>query len=202
MAKRSEFAEHIKILRVKQGMDQAELAKRLGMAQTAVSAWETGQNTPSAEALVKMGNLASYPDCLFFYEQAGMDLKRITAVGDTLKRCLDFVKQVKGSREYEQLQGRITGMNQEDQLNAVLESMAGLGHLVGIPFDEVTSIFEQLVEQIDPIAAKKLGSRLHWGTPYDKINFMRGTAAKILHLKKKKHPWDRKPGGGGSLGQG
>jgi transcriptional regulator with XRE-family HTH domain len=183
MAKISELPEHIKILRVKQGMNQTDLGKYLGVGQTAVSAWETGDNTPPAEALVRMGNLASYPDCLFFYEKAGMDLKRVTAVGDTLKTCLDFVKQHMGSRDYEQLQGRITGMNQEDQLNSVLESMGGLSHLVGEPFDEMASVVLQLVKQINPAEAEQLNQHLWSGTPYDKIKWIKGTAAKILYLK-------------------
>jgi transcriptional regulator with XRE-family HTH domain len=195
MAKPSEFPERIKILRVRQGMNQTELGKCLGVGQAAVSAWETGENTPSAESLVKMGNLASYPDCLFFYDQAGMDLKRVTAVGDALKTCLDFVKEHAGSRDCEQLRGRITGMNQEDQLNTVLESMAGLGGLGPVTsrfLEKVVPAILQLVEQIDPAAAREL--RPHVGgdeSPVLQIGYMRTTAAKILHLKKKKHPWDR-----------
>jgi len=194
MAKGSEFSEAIKILRVKQDMDQADLARCLGMGQTAVSAWETGQNTPSAEALVKMGNLASYPDCLFFYEKAGMDLKRVSQVGKALDVCLNFIRHF-DSRTYDQLGARIVGMDREEQLSAVLESMGGLGHLspVTSPFlDEVVPAILQLVEEIDPAAATEL--RPHVGgydSPALQIGYMRTTAAKILHLKKKKHPWDR-----------
>lgn len=191
MAKTAEFAEHIRILRVKQGMNQTELGKYLGVGQTAVSAWETGDNAPPAEALVKMGNLASHPDCLFFYEKAGMDLKRVTAVADTLDRCLRFVELHTGAREYKQLRERITRMNQEDQLNAVLESMSGLSHLVGEPFDEMASVSLQLVQQLDPNAAKELKQGLWSGTPYDKLKYIRSAAARVLKLKKKKHPWDR-----------
>lgn len=92
MAKKSEFAEPIRILRVKQDMNQTDLGKYLGVGQAAVSAYETGENTPPAEALVKMGNLASYPDCLFFYEKAGMDLTRVAPTSKALEECLDFIR--------------------------------------------------------------------------------------------------------------
>jgi transcriptional regulator with XRE-family HTH domain len=194
MVKKSEFAEAIKILRVKQGMNQTELGKYLGVGQAAVSAMETGENTPRRETLEKMGNLAPYPDCLFFYEKAGMDLKRITAVSNALARCLDFVKYM-DLWTHEGLRGRILGLDREEQLNIVLESMGHLPRLVPTNsrfLDEVVPAVLQFVEDIDPAAATEL--RPHVGG-YDsaalQIGYMRTTAAKVLHLKKKKHPRDR-----------
>jgi transcriptional regulator with XRE-family HTH domain len=205
MAKMSEFPERIKILRVKQGMNQTELGNYLGVGQTAVSKWETGENPPPAEALVKMGNMEDYPDCLFFYEKAGMDLRRVSQVGKALDVCLDFIKWV-DSRTYDQLHGRILGMDREEQLSTVLESMAGLGGLSPVTsrfLDEAVPAVLQLVEEIDPGAARELRQHVGgYGSAYDQIKYMRSAVAKILHLKPKKHPWERDPGGGGSLGQG
>lgn len=203
MAKTSKFREPIRLLRVKQDMTQADLAKHLGVGQTAVSAWETGDNTPPADALVKMGNIAPYPDCLFFYEKAGMDLKRITAVGDTLKRCLDFVKQHTGTREFDQLQVRIAGMNQEDQLAHVLQSMGGLPGLAhGLELGDVETAFGKLIEHIDPGYAKRIGPLHLGGSAYDRIRQMSGAAMSLLRLKKKKHPWERDGDPSQSLGAG
>lgn len=187
MGKRSEFHEPIRVLRVKQGMTQTDLAKYLGVGQTAVSAWETGDNTPPADALVKMGNLASYPDCLFFYEKAGMDLKRVTAVGDTLKRCLDFVQQHMRTRDYEELQGHIASMNQEDQLAHVLQSMNGLPGLAGHHLDlgDVQTAFRELIMYIDPDYRKHIGPLHLEGSAYDRIRAMSGAAQALLRVKKK-----------------
>lgn len=43
--------------RQKAGLSQAQVAKELGVDQSAVSRWETGENMPRAEALVLMAKL-------------------------------------------------------------------------------------------------------------------------------------------------
>jgi transcriptional regulator with XRE-family HTH domain len=45
---------NIKILRTGQKMTQAELAEKIGVDQTAVSQWETGQTYPKASLLPKI----------------------------------------------------------------------------------------------------------------------------------------------------
>ena len=195
MATMSEFRERIGILRVKQDMSQADLGRYLGLGQGAVSMWETGENIPPAEALVKMGNLACYPDCLFFYEKAGMDMKRVTAVANVLKTCLDFIEDRVHLQQYKQLQRCVAGMNQEDQLNHVLDYIGGLGGLSPDSpgfLDEVVPAILQFVEQIDPAAAKELRPHVGgYGSAYDQMRYVGSTAGRILKLKKKKHPWER-----------
>lgn len=44
-------------LRRENGMNQKELGEQLGVAQTTVSAWETGKTEPDSSALGKMANL-------------------------------------------------------------------------------------------------------------------------------------------------
>lgn len=50
----------LKKQREKRGITQAELAKKLGVTQEAVTKWETGRNKPRASTLIK---LAEILDC-------------------------------------------------------------------------------------------------------------------------------------------
>lgn len=47
----------IAVLRREHGMNQKELGEQLGVAQTTVSAWETGKTEPDGSAMAKMSNL-------------------------------------------------------------------------------------------------------------------------------------------------
>jgi putative transcriptional regulator len=48
---------NIKSLRTSQKMTQAELAEKIGVDQTAVSQWETGQTYPKASLLPKIAEV-------------------------------------------------------------------------------------------------------------------------------------------------
>jgi DNA-binding XRE family transcriptional regulator len=71
------WQQKIRALRKARSMNQAEFAEALHVTQQTVSAWENGQYDPSAETFTRLGNLAEYPDCLWFYEQAGVNLSNI-----------------------------------------------------------------------------------------------------------------------------
>ena len=49
--------EKIKNLRVNSGMDQVQLAKRLGITKSAVNSWETGTNSPSLSYIIKLAHI-------------------------------------------------------------------------------------------------------------------------------------------------
>lgn len=51
------MGERIKELRKKSGMTQTDLAKKLGVTKGTISTWETGNRTPSFDALDTMGEL-------------------------------------------------------------------------------------------------------------------------------------------------
>ncbi len=53
------IADKIKILREKQGLTQAELAKRLGITRSGVNAWEMGITVPSTQYIVQLSLLFS-----------------------------------------------------------------------------------------------------------------------------------------------
>ena len=49
--------EKIKNLRVNSGMNQVQLAKRLGITKSAVNSWETGINSPSLSYIIKLAQI-------------------------------------------------------------------------------------------------------------------------------------------------
>jgi len=73
MKKKLEASQLIKKLREDHGYStQKAFADALGLGQTVVSAWETGDNVPSSEAWVKIGNLLPYPDNVRCFKRAGI----------------------------------------------------------------------------------------------------------------------------------
>lgn len=57
----------LKVLRVKKGMSQSDLAKALGTTQMTVSAWETGRSTPRPPMMQKIADYFGVSkDELFF----------------------------------------------------------------------------------------------------------------------------------------
>ena len=48
------IADKIKLLREKQGITQAELARRLGVTRSGVNAWEMGISVPSTQYIVEL----------------------------------------------------------------------------------------------------------------------------------------------------
>lgn len=88
MAKPPEISDRIKALRTERGESQLQFASVLGMRQATISDWEsaTTDTVPSAESYVQLGNLAPYPDSLWFWQQAGIDQSvMLSAAGKLLK---------------------------------------------------------------------------------------------------------------------
>jgi DNA-binding XRE family transcriptional regulator len=92
MRKRVDSAEMVKRARQAAGVNQAGLAKLLGVTQSRVSEWENGRREPTAEAWIAMGNLALYPDCLAYYERAGIVAQRLEQVDWAADELLKFLK--------------------------------------------------------------------------------------------------------------
>lgn len=67
--------------------NQSDLAQALGVSQGAVSDWERGKYLPSAETIIKLGNMAPGTEAaLGFWKQAGLDVARaLAAVGSILQ---------------------------------------------------------------------------------------------------------------------
>jgi DNA-binding XRE family transcriptional regulator len=72
-----DWADRIAALRQYLGLLQTQFAELFGVTQAAVSQWESGSREPSVENYIRMGNLADEADCIWFWERAGVDMKRI-----------------------------------------------------------------------------------------------------------------------------
>ncbi|MFP5234750.1 MAG: S24 family peptidase [Acidobacteriota bacterium] len=57
---------------------QAGLAERLGVSPATVSRWIQGKHEPTSEGYVLLGNLAVGPDCVYFWERAGVEMGKLT----------------------------------------------------------------------------------------------------------------------------
>ncbi len=85
MKKNSEVVKRVKALRKALDMNQLEFAKHGGFPQSRVSEWESGK-APSADAYIRLGNLASHPDNLWFWEQAGLTPQALVAAASKVMR--------------------------------------------------------------------------------------------------------------------
>jgi transcriptional regulator with XRE-family HTH domain len=55
------LVDRLKYARLLAGLEQAEIAARLGVARTTVSAWETGRTEPSATNFVRWAHVTGQP---------------------------------------------------------------------------------------------------------------------------------------------
>ena len=68
-----EWSDRIRRLVTGLKLTQASLAERLGVSPATVSRWIQGKIEPTAENYVALGNLATRPDGVYFWERAGID---------------------------------------------------------------------------------------------------------------------------------
>jgi transcriptional regulator with XRE-family HTH domain len=75
------IAENIRSLRGARKMTQAELAKRIGVTDATISAYEVGTRTPSFEALVKLAQVfrVSTDNLLGFSNRYVIDVSKLNA---------------------------------------------------------------------------------------------------------------------------
>lgn len=66
------FAERIKALRGRLGMNQTTFARAVGAGQGAVSKWEKGESKPYPDTFIQIARLADDADKFFFMDQAGV----------------------------------------------------------------------------------------------------------------------------------
>jgi len=84
MKKIPSAGERIKSLRTARGETQAQFADVVGVTQPMISAWEGAREIPSSETYLRLGNLAAYPENLWFLEQAGMKSGLISSIANEL----------------------------------------------------------------------------------------------------------------------
>ena len=76
------FGDRIKRLRGDKTL--AEFADLIGVGKTTVSEWEMGNNNPEGESWAAMANLAPYPENIWFWRQAGVDIQAVLSATEKL----------------------------------------------------------------------------------------------------------------------
>jgi transcriptional regulator with XRE-family HTH domain len=75
-----EWARPIRELRQELGLNQAELGLRLHYSPMAISWWERGEQEPTDQAYIELGNLAGNPECWHFGGRAGLHSENLLRV--------------------------------------------------------------------------------------------------------------------------
>jgi SOS-response transcriptional repressor LexA len=89
----SEWVAKILQLRKRLGLNQSEFASHLNYSAMALSRWESGTHEPTAEAYVRMGNLAGPRESKWFWTRAGLkssDLSPMFPEGSGMLHKADF----------------------------------------------------------------------------------------------------------------
>lgn len=66
------ITQRIRKVRKDLGLRQEDFAKRIGLDQTTISKWETGNAKPTPDAMVKLASVSEGIDKIFFLEHAGL----------------------------------------------------------------------------------------------------------------------------------
>ncbi len=101
--------EKIKKLRKENGLTQAELAKKLGVAPTAVSAWEGNHNRPLMDKIAILADMFNVP-VTHFFEQEGEAVKEPSTTYEYLSKIVNLpivgtVSCGNGVLAYEDIEG-------------------------------------------------------------------------------------------------
>src|ERR1700758_3922039 len=75
-----EWARTIKAVRLKLRLSQSELAEKLETSAMAISRWERGEFTPSADVYLRLGKLMGDRLCWFFWGRAGLSTADVMRV--------------------------------------------------------------------------------------------------------------------------
>lgn len=99
----TDISHNIKKIRQQCGCTQEELAKKLGVSQTAIALWENGTRTPSMDIIEKIANifdirpsfLMGWDDCNIKIDQnIDEEIKKLSATNLTQEEVIALVKKI------------------------------------------------------------------------------------------------------------
>lgn len=89
------FSDNLKRIRIEKGMSQQELAKEIGVSQTAIYQWEKGTRTPKIDAITKLVNALNVKPTEFFKEKRdGEEIIEITLPGISADNITDYLNAI------------------------------------------------------------------------------------------------------------
>lgn len=84
------LSDKLKLLRIQHNLSQSEVAKRLDMSPSIISAYESGERTPSLEILIALANLyhastdyllgVNYPRDTVVLDTSNLNKQQLTAL--------------------------------------------------------------------------------------------------------------------------
>jgi SOS-response transcriptional repressor LexA len=84
-SRRPLWADAIRELRSRLGLNQEEFGARIGFSAMAVSRWERGALEPPSHGYIRLGNLARDASCWRFWERAGLRSEDVMRVVPTVQ---------------------------------------------------------------------------------------------------------------------
>jgi len=189
--KKSQIAQEIEKLRKSLGMNQAQFAAGIDASQAAVSLWETGEGEPSGETCLKLGNLAPFPLRLWFWEQAGLDMQKLseaaielakTAMKDLVAPDVRFFaikphpEAAEGDRRELILPASVVPNPPSTSFLVVNQKLAGSGFAPGdiVVIESSRGDIADLVTFENRIVLAEFGPRSETGDPYWPEGFFLG----------------------------
>ena len=141
-----DFMENrIKRLRKEAGISQKKLGDELGVAQTTISAWESGRNEPDYDSIRKMAEiLTTSPDYLMGYNSDGIpeDIKKINIATAVKENLTSQMRQNKFNNELPP-EDDVDPDEIEERENDINETWNKTGKAVYRESAEIDLIFEE-----------------------------------------------------------
>ena len=141
-----DFMENrIKRLRKEAGISQKKLGDELGVAQTTISAWESGRNEPDYDSIRKMAEiLTTSPDYLMGYNSDGIpeDIKKINNATAVKEHKTSLMRQNKFNNELPP-EDDVDPDEIEERENDINETWNKTGKAVYRESAEIDLIFEE-----------------------------------------------------------
>lgn len=103
------LGDTIKSLRKKKGLSQAQIARKLGITQGAVSQWENGLTEPAVDQLIALAKIFD----VTLYDLKGVDestIKKEPAIPDRLDDALIDMLVNLSPEEVQRVQDFVSGM--------------------------------------------------------------------------------------------
>lgn len=89
------FSENLKRIRTERGISQQELAKKVGVSQTAIYQWEKGTRTPKVDAIAKLASVLDVPPVqLFITKENGENVIDLTIAGMSDKDIENYLNVI------------------------------------------------------------------------------------------------------------
>ena len=146
-----EMENRIKMLRKEAGISQKKLGDELGVAQTTISAWESGRNEPDYDSIRKMANiLCTSPDYLMGYNDKDIpESYKDLNISEEKKKHLAFQeRRDKFKSDYPEMMDEYIDPEhfpdyQEEKQNEINEAWDMTGRKVYRESAEIDVIFEE-----------------------------------------------------------